>query len=313
MALCLLVCLLPLSAMAAGPIRIQIHQNDHAFKADWYMMPGDVHYITSDENKDISLWEKTDAPTDNFAKFEMNAEGNHLDITIKNFHAEDTIMGNWSGATFRLTEGDYSVTMTVLGENSFSTIHPACIENSSTGDFIITGGGTLSVETKGESPGGIFNYGSNLIMKDITFIGLQTMQETMSHHVISMSKGGNLTLENVKATFNTNTGSPVFFSQPKGNDTAGHSNPDMDESRTLTIKNCEISVNQLKGNAFGTFACRKTIIDDQTTLEIFAPNGQPFSVAPTIEGEYTAIGGTKPENAKAYNPRKNFSYVFKAK
>ena len=137
-----------------------------------------------------------------------------------------------------------------------------------------------------------------------------------AHHGIFMATGS-VTLENMKSNSFARGGSMVYLgtTDKEAGSGKGRSTPTTDETRTITVKNCNITSTTRTGATFLSAAPAK-ISGSTLKLTKNSSSGKTIFVpAPQLEGNYTAIAGLaknadKPDKLKEYAEGKLGSYTY---
>ena len=290
------------------------------------LAPGTPAYVTAGEDMIITKWtDSANAPADNFVKFELVAgETAVVKATFQNFVADSAAAGGYTkhAIEFRKGETPYNVEIELIGENAITHSRSACLKYSNEGTMTITGEGSLTLKLDGAASGALWGNGGDLYVKNTT-LNLQVLTDPEStnnsaHHGIFMAMGS-VVLENVKITSFARGGSMVYIGttdkEAGGGDGSGRSTPSKDVTRTITIKDCDITSTTRTGATLYSAGPAK-ISNSTLKLTKNSSSGKNIFVpAPEFEGDFTAIAGLaknaeKLDKLKEYNPNKLSSYTY---
>ncbi len=326
MALCLIVGLLPMAAMAEAPTEVKV--KFYVAKATYFTLTlkdGDVAYVTADEDKLASKWEEAEAPADNYAKLEYVAESATLNVTFNNFNADMFEAGGYTCHGIEFYAGEYAVNLTLVGKNSLRHGNSANLKYHNDGGLTITGEGSLDMIMEGSGCGTIWSTGGDLLIKDTTVnFNVNPGNDSQIHAILSTKSykdeavDRNVTIENSKINAQLRGGCLVYFGEAQQTgDLNGRYTMDTESNCNITIKDCDIVSNST--SAILTSKNPATI--SNTTWKATTNNAPLFTGvektpnAPTIEGDFTAIAGLKKnaeklDKLKEYNPKKLSSYTY---
>ena len=317
-ALCLIVGLLPLAALAEEAttpsvyITTKLNNGDADFWADAVAPGAATKYATTTAEGVVA-----DGTADNWnVKLEYPADGKPT-LTLK-------------GATLKAGSGRYplhisgnaDLTVVIEADSSISTANRGGFYNICTGVVTITGPGKLTVDsTDGNCLhlAGIpadLNAGTTII-KDANLELNPTGSSTTRAAIAFM--GGDVTIDNSKIAIKGTDGAigiwgyASYTKDANGNVTkvsatwkAGVNDTG---KRNLTVQNgsvitCQSTSRQALG-AIGTVTIKDSTVEAEITHDFGI-----FDKKPTFEGNYTAIAGAKKEDAAAYEASKFMSYKY---
>ena len=319
LALCLMASVLPMAAMAEAPAEVTVKLRNIA-KADDItvtLKANDVFYATSSDDKAIVKHEGAEAPADKFLKLEYVS--GVVKATLKNF-VIDVPNASQSRHAIEFTAGDYAVEMELIGDNVINHSDSSAIYYKNSGGLTIFGAGNLSMSVgNAEDPavvaGAIWGFGGDLVLKSNFNVIIDSEKNTL-HHAFLLNTG-NITFDGAKVTAKLDGGQVVFLGMPnpsKAQQVRYRNDLDTDTSRTITIKNSEITASGAL-SAFRSAAPAKISNSILKLSKVGTASGDASAIfvpAPTFEGDYTALGGlaSKPQNAKEFNPKKISSYTY---
>ena len=327
LALCLIVGLMPMAAMAEAPEKVKVTIY-HAEKARIYktVADGEVAYVTSNDDLTVSDWTDTaTAPEDKFMKFEYDVDSATLKVTMKNFKADMTPAGGYTSHGLEFPAGEYTVAIELIGENLLHHGKSSCIKTLNDGGLTITGteGSSLTLnmgqnttDAYGSAAAALWLMKGDLTIKNTT-LNFNVYTSTSSMHHCIAACGGNVLMEGLTINHKANNGGQLVFMANGTVKTQDiRSTMDTNPDRKVTVKDCKI-VSDGHGGLFRSMS-PVTLIN----TELKATGGAPlFSGesklpnAPVIEGEFSAAAGLK-KNAekqdkwKAYEPKKLKDYTF---
>ncbi len=285
--------------------------------------PGTPAYITGSEDLVLTNWtDKEKAPETNFVKFELvEGEPAVMKVTFNNFVVDCSAAGGYTchGIEFQSVPLAYDIEMELIGENTMTHTKSACIKYSNNGSMTITGAGSLTLNLTGAASGALWGNGGDLFIKNTTVNLMVDPGESnnSAHHGIFMAMG-NVVLENVKSTSTARGGSMVYIGttdKEAGGTGKGRSTPSTDVTRTITVKDCDITCTTRTGATFLSAAPAK-ISGSTLKLTKNSSSGKSIFVpAPEFEGDFTAIAGLaknaeKLDKLKEYNANKLGSYTY---
>lgn len=327
---CLIACCLPMAATAettptettatAVKATVKVRNIDSSKDMTWAIAVGKTVYVVSDENKGFVKWTGKEPPTDHYAKFEhVGGEPSLLKATLKNLVIDissDNTKSTRNAIEFK--EGDYAVEMELIGDNIINNHHASAIKFYNTHGLTIFGDGTLSItqgsaEVSSASAGAIWGYGGDMVIKANINVSVSSGDTVNPHHAFLASKG-NIIFDGAKISSKTDGGQVAFLGVVNSSSVRCRNDLDPATDRFIFIKNSEITSNAKHASFKATNPV--TISNSTLTLTKRVTNTDAkyavFNNPPQFEGEYTAMGGlaTKPENAKAYNPKKINSYTY---
>ena len=312
-ALCMIVSLLPLTALAADPeITVKFSNTETADRFSLTVAPGETKYVTSTADKKFAAWTEAEAPADNFVKLEYPADGNStLQVTLQNIDADCTSAA-YKSPCIEFTAGEYAVAMETVGTNTLTHGNSACIFYEATKGMTITGEGTLNLNNSMSVDGSIWARGGDLLLKNTQINFKVTINNTSVHSAILSAKG-NVNIEGCKITSETAGGALVFMGTMT--EKVGRYTLDDATDRFVTIKDCEIT-HKTRVRGFSTNT-PVSISNSTMTMTITGSTSSSalFTTAPSFEGEYTAIAGLaknadKPEKLKLFDAKKLGSYTY---
>lgn len=318
LAVCMLVCLLPLSVSAADPDVTVTFINKDESTISMTLTPGATKYVTTSAEGVMTEWtDAAAAPADNFIKLDYPADGTAtLKVTFKNANA-DSESGKYHHPAIEFGEGAYAIAMELVGTNKVTDGNSSCIKYHAANGMTITGEGTLTLHQTKSAAGALWANGGDLLIKNTTLDITVSQGNHSLHHAILASKGS-VSIEGSKITSVTDGGSMVYLGvtdEIAGGDGKGRHTLTTDTNRVIKIKDSDVNIkiNQNK-NAFSSAA---PAVVSNTTLKITlgTSSGPLFSPVPTFEGEYTAIAGLaknaeKLDKLKVFEPKKASSYTY---
>ena len=309
----LMISLLPMAVMAEAPAEVKIKiYNGAASDFTLTLADGDeVYLVAGEEGKDLIKWTETDAPTDKFVKFAYAADTGVMKTTFNNLVVDQTEAGGYTCHGIWYQAGDYKVEIELIGTNSMTHGNSSSIKFENTGDITISGAGSLEVTQNGSASGAIWCAGGgNLTVKNTNLKFTINSGESALHHAFYMGKGS-VSIEGTKINALTMGGRLVYF----GTNTAktGRYTLDTDETRKLSIKDCEITAKAGK-TVFST-ASSATIENSTLKLTLSGSSGPCIEPAPTFVGDFSAIAGLaknaeKLDKLKVYDAKKLGSYTY---
>lgn len=319
LALCLLGSVLPMAVMADAPAEVTVKLRNIA-KADDItvnLKAGDVFYATSNDEKAIVKHEGAEAPADKFIKLEYVS--GVVKTTLKNF-VIDVPCTDQARHAIEFTAGDYAVEMELLGDNVINHSDSSAIFYKNSGGLTIFGAGNLSMsfgsaEDHAVVAGAIWGFGGDLVLKSNFNVFIDSEKNTL-HHAFLLNTG-NIIFDGAKVTAKLDGGQVVFLGMPNprlAQQVRYRNDLDTDTSRTITIKNSEITASGAL-SAFRSAAPAKISNSILKLSKVGSASGDASAIfvpVPTFEGDYTALGGlaSKPQNAKEFNPKKISSYTY---
>ena len=316
LALCMVATLLPLTALAddKGPgVWIRISGANGTVVNTTFYAGGAVTCLATDEEGNIT---KVGADDEWNIKIEYPADGNSS-ITLK-------------GAAIKANYGDFALS---VGGSAATTI---CVEADSvitsenrtalwicgTALTTLTGSGKLSISTTDADCIVAGNQSSHesgeLLIKDAN-LDLKPTGSSTSRSAIGFT-GKDLVIDNSKINI-TSTSQALGIAgyarvernaDGKITKIGAYWTPSGDEyERNLTIQNGSVVTGNASSRQF-LAATGKIIIKDSTIEGTVGKSGNDtmFNKKPTLEGEYTAVGGTTKERVVEYNPSKALSYKY---
>ena len=313
LAVFLFASMLPLTASAADPTVTVGFSNiatEKRFSVD--VAPGETKYVTTNDAKEFVAWTDAAAPADKFVKLEYPTDGKAtLKVTLKNINADCTSTA-YKSPCIEFKAGEYAVEIDVVGENSLTHGNSACIFYEAEKGMTITGSGTLNLNNSMSVDGSIWARGGDLLLKN-TKININCTIENTSIHSAILSAKGNVNIEGCKITSQTSGGALVFM----GTMTEKVGRHTMDEAtdRFVKIKDSEIThTTKVRG-----FSTKTPVSISNSTIKMTitgsTSSSSLFTVAPTFEGEYTAIAGLaknadKLDKLKVFDAKKLGSYTY---
>lgn len=313
LAICLFASLVPLTVSAADPTVTVGFSNiatEKRFSVD--VAPGETKYVTSNDAKEFVAWTDAAAPADKFVKLEYPADGKAtLKVTLKNIDADCTSAA-YKSPCIEFKAGEYAVVMDVQGTNSLTHGNSACIFYEAAKGLTISGAGTLNLNNSMSVDGSIWARGGDLLLKN-TQININCTIENTSIHSAILSAKGNVNIEGCKLVTKTSGGALVFMGTMT--EKVGRHTPDTATDRFIKIKDSEIT-HTSKVRGF-TSATPVSISNSTMTMTLTSTGGSAtlFNIAPTFEGEYTAIAGLaknadKLDKLKVFDAKKLGSYTY---
>ena len=201
----------------------------------------------------------------------------------------------------------YPVTLVVEADSTLTAPHRdpvnsyvgyACIGSGNADTITITGPGKLTAVAHSNH---VISYGSHgLIVKDANLDLKSEMPKSWGtrHAFYGQS---DLTIDNSTVVTDCTSGTAITLSNKHDGTLVG-------ETYNLIIKNgSKANLTNLISN-LSTINCTGSITFENSDVEITS-KAKCFNSKPTITG-VNALGGTKPENAKAYNEKKANSYTY---
>ena len=280
-------------------------------------------YVVVNEDGTYGKWTGEGAPTDKFMKLEYVAgTPSVVKATMQNFVADGSDAGSSAYTAHTITflgSAVYNVELEVIGENAMTQDKSSSLKFDNEGTITIFGTGTLTLNQTGAAYSAIRGTYGDLTIKDITLNMTTEPGESnnSAHHCIFMAKGS-VTLENVKGTSYSRGGDMIrlgLTDKEAGGDGKGRSSITTDETRTITIKNCELKHTARTGGMCVAASAAK-ISGSTLTLSKNSSSGRKFFVpAPVFEGDFTAVGGLlknadKPEKLKPYKESQLGNYTY---
>ena len=172
--------------------------------------------------------------------------------------------------------------------------------------------GTLTLNNSASVDGSIWARGGDLLLKN-TQININCTIENTSIHSAILSAKGNVNIEGCKLVTKTSGGALVFMGTMT--EKVGRHTMDTATDRFIKIKDSEVThTSKVRGFSSAT----PVSISNSTmtmTLTSTGSSATLFNIAPTFEGEYTAIAGLaknadKLDKLKEFNPKKLGSYTY---
>lgn len=326
LALCLIVGLMPMAAMAEAPeeVKVQFYVAKST-KFTLTLKDGDVAYVTTDADKLASKWEEADAPTDNFAKLEYKAESATLDVTFNNFNADMFDAGGYTCHGIEFYAGEYAVNLNLVGQNSLRHGNSANMKLHNDGGITITGAGSLEMIMNGSGCGTIWSTCGDITIKDTTVnFNVDPGNDSMIHAILSTKSykqdaiDRKVTIENSKIDAKLRGGNLVFFGEAQQKDDVnGRYTMDTKSNCQTFIKNCNIvskCTSAIVNTKIPAVISNTTWKATTDNAPLFAGEGKSVN-APTIEGDFSAIAGLKKnaeklDKLKVYEPKKLSSYTY---
>lgn len=305
--------MLPLTVSAADPTVTVGFSNiatEKRFSVD--VAPGETKYVTSNDAKEFVAWTDAAEPADKFVKLEYPADGKAtLKVTLKNIDADCTSSA-YKSPCIEFKAGEYAVVMDVQGTNSLTHGNSACIFYEAAKGLTITGAGTLTLNNSASVDGSIWARGGDLLLKN-TKININCTIENTSIHSAILSAKGNVNIEGCKLVTKTSGGALVFMGTMT--EKVGRHTLDEATDRFVKIKDSEIT-HTSKVRGFST-KTPVSISNSTMTMTLTSTGSSTtlFTVAPTFEGEYTAIAGLaknaeKLDKLKVFDAKKLGSYTY---
>ena len=319
LALFLMASVLPMAAMAEAPAEVSVKLRNISKSDDIIvnLKEGDVFYATSSLEKAIVKHEDAAAPADRYIKLEYVS--GVVKATLKNFVIEVPTKADERHA-IEFTEGDYKVEMELVGDNVINQLDSSAIFYKNSGGLTIFGDGKLSMsfgnaEASANVAGAIWGFGGDMVLKSNFDIFIDSAKNTL-HHAFLLNTG-NIIFDGAKVNAKMDGGQVVFLGMPnpsKAQQVRYRNDLDTDTSRTITIKNSEIT----SSGALSAFRSAAPAIISNSILKLSktgTATGDTYSIFipfPTFEGDCTVLGGlaSKPENAKVLQPKKLSSYTY---
>ena len=295
LALCLIVGLLPMAAMAEGATAKVTFTSSTASKISMSVEPGDTAYVITDEEKQFVKWTEDAAPTDKFIKMEHSADGATLNVTFNNIDADSSESSTYHNYAVEFGSGDYAVVLNLVGVNKITEQSSSCIKNLNSKGLTITGSGSLELTCTGAPAGALWASGGDLLIKDTTVSAAVTTQTSGWYHAI-LSSVGNVTIEGSKVNMTVHGGAFIHYGIDSKKD--GSKKTSTDETRKLVIKDSEITGKKTSGNTGFRTTSPATIIN--STLECTIYSAPIFGKTPILEGDFIAMAGAKESKAKEY-------------
>ena len=315
LALCLFASLLPMTVMAEDPaVSVQFRNTVSGFSGFTYTLnPGETKYLTTNDQQAFVKWTDTEnAPTDNFIKLDYPADGKAtLKVTFKNINSNSSTTG-YVADSIDFLAGDYAVEIELVGTNMMTQQNSAVIESRATKGMTITGSGSLEVNITGGVHGSIINRGGDLVVKNTNLkFNVNPGSSSLHHAFFAPAPSRNVIIEGTKIESVTLGGRVVYMGTSDAK--IGRYTPDTDETRTITIKNSDITAKAEKG--IFTSAAPVNIENSTLKLTLSGSNGSTFNKAPNFIGEYTAIAGLaknadKLDKLKVFDAKKLSSYTY---
>ena len=315
LALCLLMALLPMSALAEEAVpNIKCFNGPN--KSNFSITPSATpSYIVSKADKTFVKWTGAEAPADNYVKFELIAGTPAVvKATFHNFDIYNVDAGGYTCHSIEFQAAAYDVEIVLEGKNSMVHGNSSSIKCTNVGNTTISGPGSMYLEQKDQASACLWVWDGDLLIKDTT-LSLKVYPEGSpgSAHQAILSSTGNVTIEKCKITSDTMGGSLVWMG-PRDSRNSRQNITD-DTSRIITIKDCELDI---KVNTGAAFASAAPAVISNTTMKVIkgSSSGRAIFVpAPTFEGEHTVIAGLaknadKMDKLKEYQASKVGSYTY---
>ena len=312
LALCLFASLLPMTVMAEDPaVSVQFRNTVTGFSGFTYTLnPGETKYLTTNDQLAFVKWTETEAPTDKFIKLDYPADGKAtLKVTFNNINSDSSTSG-YVADSIDFLDGAYAVEIELVGTNVMTQKNSAVIESRATKGMTITGSGSLEVNITGGVHGSIINRGGDLVVKNTNLkFNVNPGNSSLHHAFFAPAPSRNVIIEGTKIESVTMGGRVVYMGT---NDAKiGRYTLDTDETRSITIKNSEITAKAEKA----IFTSAAPVNIENSTLKLTASNAGIFSKAPNFVGEYTAIAGLaknadKLDKLKVFDEKKLSSYTY---
>ena len=255
-------------------------------------------YVAVNEDGTYGKWTEAEAPADKFVKFEYVAGTPAVvKATMQNFNIDGSDAGAaaYTAHTIEFLSGAvYNVELELIGENSMIQTKSASIKFSNEGNNTIFGTGSLSLTQTMSASGAIWGNGGDLTFKDVTLKFAVDPGNASAHHCIFMATGS-VVMENVKIPSSSVRGGSLIYlgttDKVAGGTGKGRSTPTTDETRTVTIKDCDITATSATGN-FVKSASPAKISNSTLKLTKTSSSGKNiFEPAPVFEGDFSAIAG----------------------
>ena len=281
-------------------------------------------YVAVNEDGTYAKWTEAEAPADKFVKFEYVAgTPGVVKATMKNFNIDASDAGSaaYTAHTIEFQSGAvYNVELEIIGENSMIQTKSASIKFSNEGNNLIysaDGTGSLSITQTASASGAIWGNGGDLTIKDITLNFAVDPGNNSAHHAIFMATGS-VVMENVKSTASVKGGAVIFLGttdKVAGGTGKGRSTLTTDETRTITLKGCDITATSGTGSLCRGASAAKISNCTLKLTKTSSSGKNIFVPAPVFEGEYTAIAGLaknaeKLDKLKEYQEGKLGSYTY---
>ena len=269
---------------------------------------GEPKYFLSNDN---GLVTATGASADNYNVKVEYPEAGKATVYLKNAkltNSQTTVLtfGRTGMPTYADITG-YPVTLVVEADSTLEAPHRdpvkslvgyPCIGSGNSDTVTITGPGKLTAVAHSNH---VISCGSNeLIIKDANLELKSEMPEKWgTRHAIYNQN--DVTIDNSTVVMSSNIGVAIMLSTTHNGSIEG-------DPRNITIKNGSkvTAINPNSGHP--TFACGGEITFENSSVEITS-KAKCYNPKPTITG-VNAVGGTAPENAKAYNEKKATSYTY---
>ena len=311
LALCLFASLLPLTVMAENPTaKVTFRNAGIGGNHTMTLNPGETKYLTTNDSLAFVKWTEAEAPTDKFIKLDYPADGKAtLKVTFNNIDSDSSTDG-YVADSIDFLAGDYAIEIELVGTNKMTQQNSAVIESRATKGMTITGSGSLEVNVTGSVHGSIINRGGDLVVKNTNLkFNVNPGNSSYHHAFFAPAPSRNVIIEGTKIESVTVGGRIVYMGT--NDERIGRYTLDTDTTRTITIKNSEITA---KGEKT-IFTSAAPAIISNSTLKLTSSNAPIFSPAPTFEGEYTAIAGLaknadKLDKLKIYDEKKLSSYTY---
>ena len=305
--------MLPLTVSAADPTVTVGFSNiatEKRFSVD--VAPGETKYVTTNDAKEFVAWTDAAAPADKFVKLEYPTDGKAtLKVTLKNINADCTSTA-YKSPCIEFKAGEYAVAIDVVGENTLTHGNSACIFYEAAKGLTISGAGTLTLNNSASVDGSIWARGGDLLLKNTKINFKLTVDNTSVHNAILSAKG-NVNIEGCKINSETTGGALVFMGTMT--DKEGRYTLDTATDRFVKIKDSEI-VHKSSVRGFST-KTPVSISNSTMTMTLTKTTNSTalFTVAPTFEGDYTAIAGLaknaeKLDKLKVFDAKKLGSYTY---
>ena len=280
-------------------------------------------YVVANEDGTYGKWTEAEAPADKFMKLEYVAgTPSVVKATMQNFVVDGSDAGASAYTAHTITflgSAVYNVELEVIGENAMTQTKSSSLKFDNEGTITIFGTGTLSLTQTAAAYSSIRGTYGDLTIKDITLNMTTEPGESnnSAHHCIFMAKGS-VTLENVKGTSYSRGGDMIrlgLTDKEAGGDGKGRSSITTDETRTITIKNCELKHTSRTGGMCVAASAAKISGSTLTLTKNSSSGRQIFVPAPVFEGDFSAIAGLaknadKLDKLKVYNENKLGSYTY---
>ena len=282
LALCLVVGLLPVAALADEPVKALLYTTTTGNSGSaTYIQKGDApRYFVTGTGFVVS----TGATVDNYnVKWEWPADSATPILSLRG--AAINLTGNYTALRIGGTYGSnaesvgYDVKIIVEADSSINSEHLGLTGNHK-GAMTITSVNNAKLSIKCTN-----SYSSLSNLGDLTLLNANV---SINHrHNTAVHAKGNMLIEN--STFaienNSNTEYAINLSDAANNESNTSGTP-----RTLTIKNSVVTSTRNKNNYHGAFHTDGKVYIDNSSVEVFA-NVKAFDVAPIVTNCASAVFG----------------------